>query len=256
MKNPFLLIISTLMLASCGNTSADENDKLRISAASSLSQTMESIEEDFRKEYPEIDLEFNYGSSSKLRNQLQQGAPADLFLSASEKDMDQLVKERIVRKETVSNFARNHLVLASSERFENADLNLILSGKDQLIGVGEPDSVPLGYYTKEALMGLGLWQLVENKVIYAKDARQVLSYVESGNTNIGFVYSSDARISSKIKTIINVPENGQQIIYPAAIMENSENRQAAEDFLEFLLSDKSQQILVEYGFSAAKGDLP
>lgn len=255
MKKMLFLIVSGLLLGACSNTSADESDRLLISAASSLSVAMQAVEKGFREQYPEADLVFNYGSSSKLRNQLQHGAPADLFLSASEKDMDQLVKENIVIEETVYNFAQNKLVLASAGKLPSEDLNGILTDGDMLIAVGEPESVPLGFYTKETLIGLGLWGLIEDKLIYAKDARQVLSYVESGNAEVGFVYSSDARISSKVKTVVNVPENGQHIIYPAAIVGNSDNKQAAEAFLDYLLSDTGQQIMRDYGFASAKGDM-
>ena len=104
-------------------------------------------------------------------------------------------------------------------------------------------------------MNLGLWEMIGDQVIFAKDARQVLSYVESENTEAGFVYASDARISTQIETIIEVHGN-EQIIYPAAVVESTVNREAADKFLGFLLSDKGQQIFKDYGFTTAKGDLP
>lgn len=255
MKKMFLLAFCLFLLGACGNTSAGGNDELLISTASSLSGAMQSIKEDFQKQYPDIKLAFNYGSSSKLSNQLQQGAPADVFLSASEDDMDRLIQKKIIIEETVVNFARNELVLASSRILPSQDLDDLLADEDMLFAVGEPDSVPLGFYTKEALMNLGLWEMIDDQVIFAKDARQVLSYVESENTEAGFVYASDARISTQIETIIEVHGN-EQIIYPAAVVESTVNREAADKFLGFLLSDKGQQIFKDYGFTTAKGDLP
>lgn len=255
MKKVVLLIITGLMLSACGSTSAGSKDELLISAASSLSEAMQAAEKEFQKEHPEVELAFNYGSSGKLRNQIQQGAPADLFLSASAKDMEQLSDDGLIIEETAQNFAQNRLVLASAEKLDGSDLEKLLVGSEKMIAVGEPESVPVGSYTKEALTRLGLWEDIEGRLIFAKDARQVLSYVESGNAEIGFIYSSDAQISTKIETIVDVPQNGQEIIYPAAVIKGSGNPRAADYFLEFLLSDRGQELLGSYGFGPAKGEL-
>lgn len=255
MKKAVLLIITGLLLSACGNTSAGSNDELLISAASSLAEAMQAAEMEFQKEHPEIELSFNYGSSGKLKNQIQQGAPADLFLSASVEDMEQLSEDGLIIEETSQNFARNRLVLASSVKLAGSDLERILQDSEKMIAIGEPASVPVGTYTKDALTRLGLWEAVEGQLIFAKDARQVLSYVESGNVEMGFVYSSDARISPEIKSIIDVPQNGEGISYPAAVVKKSGNPQAAKDFLEFLLSDEGQNLLVRHGFAPAKGEL-
>ncbi|PKH08634.1 molybdate ABC transporter substrate-binding protein [Planomicrobium sp. MB-3u-38] len=255
MKKAVLLIITGILLSACGNTSAGSSDELLISAASSLSEAMQAAEKEFQEKHPDIELAFNYGSSGKLRNQIQQGAPADLFLSASVKDMDQLSDDGLIIEGTAQNFAQNRLVLASAEKLDGTDLKKILEGTDKMIAVGEPESVPVGFYTKEALTNLGLWEEIEGELIFAKDARQVLSYVESGNAEMGFVYSSDARISTTLETIIEVPQNGSEIIYPAAVIESSANPQAAGYFLEFLLSDEGQKLLESYGFAPAKGEL-
>lgn len=255
MKKVVLLIIIGLLLCACGITSADNNDELLISAASSLTEAMQAAEIEFRKEHPEIELVFNYGSSSKLRNQIQQGAPADLLLSASIEDMEQLSNDGLLIEETNQNFARNRLVLASAEKLGGSDLKKILQGTEKVIAVGEPESVPVGSYTKEALTRLGLWEEIKGKLIFAKDARQVLSYVESGNAEMGFVYSSDARLSTTIETIIEMPKNGKEIVYPAAMIKGTGNPQGAEYFLEFLLSDEGQKLLGSFGFAPAKGEL-
>src|SRR5690606_12083605 len=115
--------------------------------------------EEFKKTHPDIELAFNYGSSSKLRSQVEQGAPVDLFLSASETDMDLLAEKQLIQKGSVVPFAKNRLVLASIDNLpEDADFNQLLEAAEEAIAVGEPESVPLGRYTKAALEDLGLWE--------------------------------------------------------------------------------------------------
>lgn len=255
MKRLVLILISGFLLGACGNTSADDSDELRISAASSLTEAMQAIETEFQNEHPDIQLSFNYGSSGKLRNQIQQGAPTDLFLSASSKDMDLLADEKLVERKSIKNFAQNNLVLATAEKSDGGSLMDLLDGSGELIAVGEPESVPVGIYTKEALQSLKVWNKIENRLIFAKDARQVLSYIASGNAEMGFVYASDAHITPEIKTFIELPESGQEILYPAGIISDSQRKQEAQVFLNYLVSDEGQLLLSEYGFTPAKGEL-
>ena len=168
MKKMIGIIGMAVLLSGCTNTTEENGDELLVSTASSLT--------------------------------IEQGAPADLFLSASEKDMEQLESEQLVKAETVVPFAENRLVLASLEKFpETADFTEIVMNAEETIAVGEPDSVPVGNFTKQALDSQGLWQPLEGRLIYAKDARQVVTYIESGNAGLGIVYSSDAVISQEIK---------------------------------------------------------
>ncbi|MGI2328210.1 molybdate ABC transporter substrate-binding protein [Planococcus sp. YIM B11945] len=257
MKKLTLMILLTFFLGACGSSSAEHENKLLVSAASSLTEVMEEAEEAFHKEYPDIELAFNYGSSSKLRSQMQQGAPVDVFLSASEQDMNELTAEQLVAKESVVSFAKNQLVLASNKTFpKNAGFEEQLASTREAIAVGEPDSVPLGRYTKEALEQLGLWKSLEGNLIYAKDARQVLTYVESGNAEVGIMYASDAFVSKKVKGILEFPEELPPVVYPAGIAVKSENTEAAEAFLEFLTGSEGQEILERTGFIRAEGGKP
>lgn len=254
MKKIMPLLMAFVLLAACGNTSADDNGELLISAASSLTDVMDAAEKEFEKTHPEVDVVFNFGSSGNLRNQIQQGAPVDLFLSASAKDMGILQGENLVHKEEVRNFAENRLVLASAGELSEQDPTEMLAESSGLIAVGEQESVPVGSYTKEALEGLGLWKELEGRLIFAKDARQVMSYVESGNAVMGIVYSSDAQRSSGIKTTVDLPQDGLDIVYPAGIIKGAKNERAAELFLDFLTGSEGQKLLEDYGFAVGKGE--
>ena len=252
MKNMILLLM-LVVLGACGKPSIHNDSELLISTASSLKEAMLAIEVEFGKVQPNTKLTFNFGSSGKLRSQIQQGAPADVFLSASVIDMDVLANEGLIIKETVMPFAENRLVLASLNHAESNDFTQLLMSTHETIAIGEPESVPLGAYTKQALNNLGLWEALKGKMIYAKDARQVLTYVESGNAGLGIIYFSDTKVSPNIKIISELPGGQHPIIYPAGIAEESKNREVAEAFLTFLTGKDGQKILEQYGFITVKG---
>ena len=249
MKKMITIISIAILLSACSNTSAGNDSELLVSTASSLTEVVKKMEEEFQQVEPDIDLSFNYGSSSKLRSQIEQGAPADLFLSASVKDMDLLESQQLIESASISPFAENRLVLASLEEFpESADFAEAVMNTEETIAVGEPDSVPVGEYTKQALESQGLWQPLEGRLIYAKDARQVVTYVESGNAGLGIIYSSDAVISREIKATLELPGQRVPVVCPGAIVAASENQQAAAAFLDFVTGPTGQAILADYGF--------
>lgn len=256
MKKTMGLISLALLMSGCSNTSANA-EKLLVSAASSLTDVMKEMELQFHEIEPNIELTFNYGSSSKLRSQIEQGAPADLFLSASEIDMELLESQQLIDVDSIKPFAENQLVLASLEEFsETTDFQELVLNTEEKIAIGEPDSVPLGAYSKKALENENLWDSLSDRLIYAKDARQVVTYVESGNAELGIIYSSDAIISREISGTLEVPGQTDPIIYPGAVIADSENQPAATAFLEFVTSSKGQAILKEYGFMPIAGETP
>ncbi len=256
MKKMLGLISLVLMMSGCSNTS-ENKEELLVSAASSLTEVMKEMEQQFQVVEPDITLTFNYGSSSKLRSQIEQGAPADLFLSASEKDMELLETQQLINAETVKPFAKNQLVLASLQEFPaTVDFKELILNTEKKIAIGEPASVPLGTYSKKALENENLWNSLNERLIYAKDARQVVTYVESGNVELGIIYSSDAIISREIIGTWEVPGQTDPIVYPGAVVADSENQPAAIVFLAFVTSPKGQAIFKEYGFTPVVGETP
>src|SRR5699024_3728337 len=117
------------------------------------------------------------------------------------------------------------------------------------IAIGNPESVPAGQYTEEALRSLNLWDLFDDSFIFAKDVRQVLTYVETGNVDIGFVYESDALLSDNLTILAHADEGSHDpIVYPLAVMKDAKNMQAAKDFASYLQSADAQEVLAKYGF--------
>ncbi|MGX9134319.1 molybdate ABC transporter substrate-binding protein [Rummeliibacillus sp. JY-2-4R] len=257
-----LLFVLLFVVACSNNESTDqssdkqesksqENVELTISAAASLKDTMDVIQHAYQEEHPGTTLKFNFGASGSLQQQISQGAPVDLFFSAAEDKFDLLVKEGTIAKEDGLNLLGNELVLVvpkenqSIKAFE--DLVKKNTGK---ISLGTPETVPAGKYAKESLEKMNLWKDVESKVVYAKDVRQVLSYVETGNVDAGIVYKTDALVSKKVKIIASAnPATHSPIIYPVGIIKDSEHYEAAKEFYEYLQSDDALKVFEEYGFS-------
>ncbi|SEP59011.1 molybdate transport system substrate-binding protein [Virgibacillus subterraneus] len=248
-----LLALSLLINAGCSDQDSTKEHELFISAASSLSNVLSKLAEAFESEHPNTKLTLNYGASGKLAQQIQQGAPVDLFLSADQKWMDNLAEQKMILDDTRINFTQNKLVLVSTN---NANLSidslkdLPSSGLDQ-IAIGNPESVPAGSYAKEALTASGTWKSIKSQLVHAKDARQVLTYVESGNTDIGFVYASDLNRSKMVTEVTKIDESlYKRIDYPAAVMTSSDTMEKAKAFIDFLQTDEAQSILAEYGFNS------
>lgn len=245
----FLGALAAFVLGGCTANSSGEDETLRVSAASSLSGVMEELTTGFKLNHPELNIVVNYGSSGKLRNQIENGAPADVLLSASNRDMEILVDKGFVDERNVSQFAGNGLLVATSgEMAEGADVIAVLTAVEGTLAIADPASVPLGAYTKEALEAMGIWQSLEGEMIYAKDARQVVTYLESGNAEAGIIYASDAELSEELAGMSMMPIESAEIIYPAAMIKDSQQQQHAEGFMSYILSEEAQEVIEKYGF--------
>ncbi|BAQ09553.1 hypothetical protein OXB_1081 [Bacillus sp. OxB-1] len=226
-----------------------ETVELTISAAASLKDAMDAIQQSYKEEHPEVSLKFNFGGSGSLQQQITQGAPVDLFFSAAEDKFDLLVEEGNIAKEDGLDLLGNELVLVVPlgdpliESFED------LTKVDKM-SIGTPETVPAGKYAKESLENMDIWNDVESKVVYAKDVRQVLSYVETGNVDAGIVYKTDALLSDKVEIIVSAePSTHAPIIYPVGIITDSKQYEAAKEFHNYLQGEDAIKVFKEYGFT-------
>lgn len=252
-----------LALTGCGNENPSQGNNARehansgeliISAAASLKEAMDDLKVKYSEVNPDIKLTYNFGGSGTLQQQIEQGAPADLFISAGKPQMDALIEKDLMVKDSVISLLANELVLVvGKDNTEVQNIEDLTNEKVVQIGIGTPESVPAGRYAKDALTYLGLWDPLQPKLVMAKDVTQVLNYVETGNTEAGIVYKSDAQNSEKAKIIATFPtESHAPIIYPAGIVASTQNQQAAKEFLEFLQGPEAQDIFIQYGFKSAE----
>lgn len=247
-----LILISfcALLLTACSNET-EKNRTLTISAAVSLKDAMEVIQENYKAEHPEVTIDFNFGGSGSLQQQISQGAPVDLFFSAAEDKFDILVEEGNILADDGLDLLGNELVLIvpkGDSAIQN--FNDLVKDEIQQISIGTPETVPAGKYAKESLEQTGIWNELENKIVYAKDVRQVLSYVETKNVEAGIVYKTDALSSDQVEIIASAdPSTHTPIIYPVGIIQGSKQYDAAKDFYTYLQSDEALKVFVEYGFT-------
>lgn len=177
-------------------TNAASAANITVSAAASLKETFEAIGELYENKYPDDSVDFNFGGSGALYQQIKNGAPADVFASADLKSMKDAEKSNLVLGDVATIFAKNDLVaiVPIDSKHTIKKLDDLKNNEFKQIAVGNPDTVPAGRYTNAALETAGVTESVKDKLIYSQNVRQVLEYVASNHVDIGFVYGTDAQI--------------------------------------------------------------
>lgn len=195
-----------------------------------------------------MNITYNFGASGALQQQIENGAPVDIFISAAKKQMDALESKNLLIKETRHNLLTNQLVLIVPKSSMGINNFRQLTGSNvKKIALGEPKSVPVGQYAEEVFKKLGVLEQVKAKFVLGNNVRQVLAAVEAGNVDAGIVYLTDAKTSNLIKVVAT--ENlHSPIVYPIAILKESKNLDKAKEYLQFLDSKKAKAIFKKYGF--------
>lgn len=266
MKKTYLMIFLMMMLVMAGaGCSSDETEKtemkaqaggkveLTVSAAVSLQDALNDIKESFEKENANVEVHYNFGASGALQQQISQGAPVDLFFSAAEDKFDKLVEEDLIEEKNGIDLVGNDLVLVVPKDSKKEIGSLEDLTKAAKIAIGTPESVPAGQYAKQTLENMNLFKEIEDRLVYAKDVRQVLTYVETGNVDAGLVYKTDALNSSKVEVIAAAQADlHDPIIYPVGMINNQEHAKEAKLFYDYLKTEASMKILGKYGFKNLK----
>ncbi|MEH7011278.1 molybdate ABC transporter substrate-binding protein [Neobacillus niacini] len=263
-KNNLIIYSMMLLLLVLSGCSANEQTKkpeeqkqevsekkveLTISAAASLQDALNEITATFEKEHSNVKVNYNFGASGALQQQISQGAPVDLFFSAAEDKFDKLVQDGIIDKAKGTDLVGNELVLVVPNDTKKEIKTFEDLTKTDKISIGTPEAVPAGQYAKETLEKLNVWTAIEGKVVYAKDVRQVLTYVETNNVDAGIVYKTDALLSKKVKMVATAKDNTHApIIYPLGVIKNSKYPKEAQLFYDYLQNETSMKTLEKYGF--------
>ena len=227
---------------------------LTVSAAISMKDSLDEVQRDFTAANPSIIVACNYGASGTLQQQIEQGAPVDVYLSASPKQMDALEKKGLLLEGTRKNLLGNEVVLIvpKDSRSHVSSFQDLARPDVKQIALGEPATVPAGEYAQEVLTYLGIYGVVKPKAVLAKDVRQVLTYVDTGNVDAGIVYSTDAASSPQVNVVATAPEKSHApVVYPVAVIKNSKEPAAARAFEDFLFGAQARAIFQKYGFIPA-----
>jgi molybdate transport system substrate-binding protein len=225
-------------------------DEILVSAAASLAEVLKEISNGYRSKSKHT-VRFNFGPSSGLARQIEEGAPADIFFSADLPQMDTLDRNGRLEPGTRKNLLSNQLVIIvpADSKLAMASPKDLLKSVVKRIALGEPSSVPVGVYSSKYLADEGLWNQVKAKIVPVQDVRATLAAVESGNVEAGFVYKTDAAVSKKVKVAFQVPsEKGPKIVYPIAIVKESKRKDAARNFMSYIVSPAAKETFKKYGF--------
>lgn len=247
-----LAVILVVVALGPACVAAQQPASVTVSAAISLKDALDELGRVYEQSHPGAKITFNYGGSGTLEHQIEQGAPVDILISAAEKQMDTLESKGLIVAGTRRNLVANELVLIVP-----AASSLVRSFQDlaraevKVVALGESETVPAGMYARQSLEHLGLLAAVQKKTVFAKDVRQVLTYVETGNADAGIVYQTDARISGIVRIVATAPAGSHDpIVYPAAVVRDSRNATAARAFLDFLAGPEARAVFAKYGFLA------
>jgi molybdate transport system substrate-binding protein len=260
-RRPTLIFLTSILvsvLLSLGlnltKVSSQSSTGLTVSAAASLGEALQEIKTIYKKTQPNVNITYNFGSSGSLQQQIEQGAPVDVFISASPKQMDALQSKDLLLSGTRKDLLTNQMVLITPKSITGiTGFKDLTKPQVKRIALGEPKSVPAGQYGEETLKFYGILEQIKSKLVYAKDVRQVLTYVESGNVDAGLVYITDAKSSNQVKVAATAsPGAHTPIVYPVGVVRNTKQVNTAKDFVQFLSSNPAKAVFTKYGFGIAK----
>lgn len=261
-----IMILLVFCLAGCQSKKNEEinhspvqhsdakQEKLLIAAAASLEYAFsEELIPAFEKQNSNVTIDGIYDASGKLQIQIEEGLEADLFLSAAPKQMETLEQENLIDKGTKIDLLTNKIVLIVPKANPKGIKNFDEIKKVDTIALGDPDSVPVGQYSKEVLEKLGQWDGIQSKVSFGTNVTEVLNWVAEGSADVGIVYQTDAKMNDQVTVVAQAPEKAmkQEVIYPAAVIKNSEHPKLAKRFLDFLQTKEAHLIFEKYGFTPA-----
>lgn len=247
MKKMLLFILVGILSLSSLTFSKEEKVKITVSAAASLKEVMEELSEKFQNENKNVKINLNLGGSGALKNQILAGAPVDLVFFASQKDLKDLDNKGFIEKEYQKDILKNRLVVAGRITIDSLDK---LVGNSVAIGI--PETVPAGKYSKESFINAGIWEKLQDDIVYAKDVRSAAQYVDLYEVDYSLIYKTDARVLKNSEIVYTVPENlHTPVVYSYGIIKDRANENVVE-FYNFLNSNTAKKLYEKYGFEMAE----
>ncbi|NJM45595.1 MAG: molybdate ABC transporter substrate-binding protein [Alkalinema sp. RU_4_3] len=234
--------------------SAAQTSTLLVAAAASLQKALQEVIPLYAQANPNQTIYYNFAASGALQQQIEQGAPADVFISAAAKQMKALQEKGLLESGTQKSLLTNQLVLIIPKQTSVAltDFKQLVRPDVKRISVGEPRSVPAGQYATEVLKNLGILEQVQSKFVLGNNVKSVLTAVETGDVDAGIVYITDAKGSDKVTIAATDDEKlHAPIVYPIAVLKASKSLGKAKEYVEFLQSDSAKAVFKKYGFGIA-----
>ncbi len=245
-----LTSLAVLLVVMASGLTPLRAQSLIVSAAASLKEALQDINALYLQKNPAAKIDLNLAGSGALQQQIENGAPVDVFISAAARQMDALEKKSFILEGSRIDLLGNDVVLIGPPGSTRpADFSALNDPSVTHVAIGEPKSVPAGQYALEILAFYKLTGTVTPKLVYGKDVRMVQTYVETGNVDAGIVYRTDAVQSGKVAILATAPpESHTPVIYPVAIIKTSRQLDAAKSYIAFLQSAEARKIFETRGF--------
>ena len=242
-----ITLVCCLLVALFAVSPAAMAAEISLSVAASLKEVVNELSDSFARKNPDVKLVKNYGASGALAKQIENGAPADIFISANLEWLDYLKQKSLVETSSIGMFTYNTLVFAGAGDKQVSGMRDL--AKLEKIAIGSPKSVPAGEYAMEAMKKAGVDRLLEKKLVMARDVRECLMYAERGEADGAFVYRTDALQAKQVKILFTVPQElYPRVVYPMALTLAGAGKKGAREFLDFLRSAEAKNVLAKYGF--------
>ncbi|MCW5206315.1 molybdate ABC transporter substrate-binding protein [Desulfobulbus sp. F5] len=248
------VFFTTLLLHLC-SAAALQAETVHLSVAASMTDACKEIITAYAVKQPETKVLPNFGASGGLAKQIEQGAPADIFISASTEWVKYLLEKQLAGQEASRIFAFNSLVFIGSPKAAETDLDLNKLSTLDRIAIGNPNNVPAGQYAKQALERAGTYAALEQgkKLALTDDVRQALMYAEQGEVDGAFVYKTDAQLAKNAKILFTVADTlHDKITSPMLLTASGAKNEAAKAFFEYLASAEAKAVLEKYGFEVER----
>ena len=263
-RGPITLLFVFLLMLVCSHVQAEPpaadkalSGKLLILAAASTTDVIEELRAEFIKHNPEVTIRASYAASSTLAKQIEAGAEADLFLSASEEWADVLAKKNLIARRHAALGNQLVLIVPTASKLKITGLSDLIKPEVRRLALADPQGVPAGIYARQALEKEKLWDQVRGKVAGADDVRQALTFVATGAAEAGIVYTTDAQAEPKVRVVSKIDAKlSAPIRYPLVLLKHGEGNPAAVGFYDFLASAEAANVFRQRGFVILPSDKP
>lgn len=238
-----------------------ESEELVVFAAASMTDVLEKLKDVYESDHQDINLTFSFDSSGTLKSQILEGADCDIFISAAQKQMNELDPDQknyngkvAIDKQTRTDLLENKVCLVASGDNEKGVEKFQDLAKENIetIALGNED-VPVGQYSEEILKNLGIFEKIQPKISYGSNVREVASWIKENAVDAGIIYATDAKVFD-LNIVAEADDSmlDNKVIYPAAVLESSKHKEEAKEFLEFLQTDQASEIFTKAGFTPVK----
>jgi len=254
MNSKYALIISIVLLVGVfsGMGCSTPVTTVNVSAASSLTDVIGEINALYQKDNPNVTVIANFAAPGTLQQQIENGAPADVFISASPRQVDALQSKKLIVDNTRKDLLCNKVVLIvpGDSTLGIKSFNDLTGDAVKKVAIGDPDSVAAGQYARDIFNQYGIMEALKSRLVLAGNVRQVLQYVESSNVDAGVVFLTDAKISKSVKVVADAPDDiNKKVVYPVAVINTGRDRTDASAYEAFLFSNQAGAIFDKYGFT-------